>query len=101
MEKKPSIFKPNISNKINNNRKVYYSFIEESIPNLDERHKIDPVDKLKELMNKDGYIFNKKVIIKTDNNIYDTRIAGTINDKIITIDGNSIYIKDIREIIEK
>ena len=52
-------------------------------------------------MNKDGYIFNKKVIIKTDNNTYDTRIAGTINDKIITIDGNSIHIKDIREIIEK
>ena len=40
MEKKPSIFKPNISNKINNNKKVYYSFIEESIPNLDERNKI-------------------------------------------------------------
>ena len=54
MEKKPSIFKPNISNKINNNKKVYYSFIEESTSNLDERHKIDPIDKLKELMNKDG-----------------------------------------------
>ena len=101
MKNKPSIFKPNISNKINNNKKVYYSFIEESnsIPN--QKHKIEPVDKLKELMNKDGYIFNKKVIINTDHNTYDTRIAGTINDKIITIDGKSIYIKDIKEIIEK
>ena len=44
---------------------------------------------------------NKKVIINTDHNTYDTRIAGTINDKIITIDGKSIHIKDIKEIIEK
>lgn len=97
MKNKPSIFKPDITNKINNNRNVYYSFNND----IDERSKISPIDKLKELMNKDGYIFNKNVMIRTDNNIYNTKIAGSIKDKIITIDGDNILIKDIKEIIEK
>lgn len=101
MEKKPSIFKPSFTNKINNNRKVYYSFIEEEQNIKNETRTTTPSEKLKELMNKDGYIFNKNVIIKTNQNIYDTRIAGKINDKIVTIKGDSIDIKDIKEIIEK
>ena len=94
------IFKPKINHKINNNRNTYYSFIEEN--NKKEIEKIEePIDVLNRLIKENSYIFNKKVLIKTSNKEYLTKIAGKINNRIITINGEEINIDDVIKIEEK
>ena len=65
MKKIPKIFKPNIDHQINNNRNVYYSFIEEKVDSYRDDYVEDPIDTLNRLINENAYIFNKKVLIKT------------------------------------
>lgn len=89
------IFKPDIGD-INNNEKVYYSFLKNDVKRKNENPK-DFIDNL----DKDGYIFSKKVIIKTKDNTYDTKIAGRIKDKIITTDSKVIPINEIQDIYLK
>ena len=101
MKKIPKIFKPNIDHQINNNRNVYYSFIEEKVDSYCDDYVEDPIDTLNRLINENAYIFNKKVLIKTKNKDYLTKIAGKMGEVVITIDGDSININDITQIIEK
>lgn len=97
-----NIFKPKINHKINNNRNVYYSFIEENNNNIIHNEKNeDPIDTINRLIRENAYIFNKKVLIKTKDKDYLTKIAGKINNKIITINGEEININDIVKIEEK
>ncbi len=102
MNKKYDIYKPDIG-KINNNRKTYYSFLDNEIDieNHHDKEKIDPITFINELNNNGEYIFNKTVIIKTKDKLYDTQIAGKIGNRIITLDNNSINIDDIEDIYEK
>ena len=102
MKKIPNIFKPEINHKINNNRNVYYSFIEEEVNNTsNERKTEDVVEKINRLIKENSYIFNKQVLIKTKEREYLTKIAGKMQNKIITVDGHSINIDDIIAIEEK
>ena len=48
-----------------------------------------------------SYIFNKDVIIVTKDKKYETRIAGKLGDRIVTLDNDSININDIIKIYEK
>ena len=102
MKKIPKIFKPNIERQINNNRNVYYSFIEEKVDNyrLNEK-KEDVIDTLNRLIKENAYVFNKRVLIQNNFKTFDTKIAGKIGNDVVTIDGDSININDIVEIIEK
>ena len=101
MNKKPEIFKPNIGN-INNNRKTYYSFLDDKLGiEREVEQKEEPMDFINRLSNNGSYIFSKKVIIKTKDKIYDTKIAGKLGDKIITLDNESIRIGEIEKIYEK
>lgn len=98
--KKPDIFKPNVH--VNNNRKVYYSFLDDRL-NIDKEndYEEDPRDFIENLSKSGAYMFSKNVIIKTKDKTYDTRIAGKIGDRIITLDNDSINISDIERIYEK
>lgn len=101
MNKKPEIFKPNIGN-INNNRKTYYSFLDDKLGiEREAEQKEEPIDFINRLSNNGSYIFSKKVIIKTKDKTYDTKIAGKLGDKIITLDNESIRIGEIEKIYEK
>lgn len=56
-------------------------------------------EKIDALLNRNGYVFNLNVKIITDKKDYLTRIAGKVNNKLITLDNDSIYISDIKDII--
>lgn len=102
MGKKPEIFKPNMSF-IDNNKKAYYSYLEE--PSLREDEKMEELSDVQDFLNKVsgsvGYVFNKRVVITTKEKTYDTKIAGKIGNRLITLDNDSININDILKIYEK
>lgn len=102
MDKKPEIFKPEIG-KIDNNKKAYYSFLEDRLDiKTDEYEENDDVITFMNKLARSGsYIFNKDVIIVTKDKKYETRIAGKLGDRIITLDNDSIKIDDIIKIYEK
>lgn len=102
MDKKPEIFKPEIG-KIDNNKKAYYSFLEDRLDiKTDEYEENDDVITFMNKLARSGsYIFNKDVIIITKDKKYETRIAGKLGDRIITLDNDSIKVDDIIKIYEK
>jgi len=101
MKEKPKIFKPEIGN-IENNKKTYCSFLDDKLGIETERTITEePIDFINRLGNDGTYMFSKKVIIKTKDKTYDTKIAGKIGERIITLDNNSINIKDIEKIYKK
>lgn len=102
MDKKPEIFKPEIG-KIDNNKKAYYSFLEDRLDiKTDEYEENDDVITFMNKLARSGsYIFNKDVIIVTKDKKYATRIAGKLGDRIITLDNDSIKVDDIIKIYEK
>ncbi len=102
MNKKPEIYKPPINKSINNNEKVFYSTYGNSTRSYKSDEYIEsPEDTLNRLSNNGRYIFNTKVIIRTKDKIYDTKIAGKMNGKLITTDGDSILLDNILSIKEK
>lgn len=101
MNKKTEIFKPHIGN-INNNKKAYYSFLDDKL-NIEREEKSNetPIDFINNLSKSGSYIFGKNVVIITKNQKYETRIAGKLGNRIITMDNKSIDINDIIEIYQK
>ena len=101
MNKKENIYKPNIG-EINNNERVYCSFLEDKLGvRKDDIIDETPSAFIERLVKSGSYMFSKRVIIKTTGQVYDTKIAGKIGDKIITMDNDSIKISDIEKIYEK
>ena len=87
----------------NNNQKTFN--IEENIKKINreiindlEVYEISIQDKINDLLNENGYIFNKKLDIITKDNVYHTSIANVLKDKIITMDKDIINISDILDI---
>lgn len=107
MNKKPEIFKPNMDF-IDNNEKAYVSFLQNDESRFDnddyldesDGNTLDVVDFINKLSH-DGYVFNKRVVIVTRDKTYDTKIAGRLGNRIITLDSDSINIDDIVKIYEK
>ena len=89
-DKLPNIYKG--SDIRNNNKKTYYSNEKPSI----ERKK--PSVKLQDLFASPSFIFNIRVLIKTKEENYNTRIAGKMGNNIITVDNKVIPIRDIIDI---
>jgi len=58
-------------------------------------------EKLNNLFKINGYIFNINVIIITETREYHTKIAGKVNNHLITLDNDIINIYDIKDIIIK
>ncbi len=104
MDKKPEIFKPEIG-KVDNNKKTYYSFLDDRL-DVKSDHVLEGkgeniIDFMNRLSRSGSYVFNKDVVIVTKDNKYETRIAGKLGNKIVTLDNESININDIIKIYEK
>lgn len=89
-----NIFKPDVDHKINNNKKVFYSSINEEV----EIKKSEKEISLQELLS-DRYLFNKTVKIITKDNEIVGNVAGKVSDRLITMDGYHVKISDIEKII--
>ena len=91
-------------NKVNNNKKVYYSFKD----NNEELNKTNDIiempsiyemqDRINELFKSKDFIYKKKFHIKTKYGENDYIIISKSFDYLLTIDGEKIYIENIIEI---
>lgn len=91
INKLPEIFKKNIDSKHINN--IGISYIRKDISY--NKSKKDIIRDIDELFKKYKYVFNVGVIIKTNNEIYDTKIIGRNDNSLLTVDDKVIYFKDI------
>ena len=92
--KKNKVFVNKIENKIGNNQ----SSCEVGEENIINDNDIVE-DKLNRLFNTNGYIFNIKVKIITNDKTYDTKIASRVGNSIITLDNDVINIDDVKDIV--
>lgn len=95
----PSVFKgKNIKNQ--HCKDIYY--IDNKL-NSNERYvdNISVSEKLKKLFKTNRYVFNIGVIIETNEKVYDTKIAGKIKNSIVTVEGDTIPIIEIKNLIIK
>ncbi len=101
MDKKPEIFKPDIG-VVNNNRKSYYSFLDDRLDIKSDIEQVEqPIDFINRLSKSGSYMFNREVVIITKDKRYETKIAGKIGNKIVTLDNESIDINEILKIYQK
>lgn len=96
MKELPKIYKNKINKKINHSSTVYYSGM-----NSYEKEKIDVLSFLDNLFREGGHIFNKALLIKTKDKVYDTAIISRSGDYIYTLSDEKILIKDILSIEKK
>ena len=96
--KKEKIFINKIEKKLHNNQKIS-EIKNENIDIVKDNEIIDVTDKINKLFNTNGYLFNIKVRIITNHKEYHTKIAGKINNHLITMDNDIINIDDIKDII--
>lgn len=89
IKKLPKIYQNEINKHINNNKKIH------KINNKDIECNYLVKDVLDSIFNTKGYVFNKEVIIKTNDNLYDTYIVSKNNNYLLTIDNDKIDIDDI------
>ncbi len=109
-KKLPGIYQSSFSHPINNNKKIFYSYqdnsplvnnktIKDNNTNLNTTNKVDIV--LKDLFNDIGYVFNIPVEIKTTTKVYNTKIAAKRQNSLLTLDGDVILLTDIISIKRK
>lgn len=109
--KKNKVFVNKIKKRIGNNQS-YYDIGDISNNHIEikkdyelinnENESLSVLEKINNLLNRNGYVFNVDVKIITYNNKeYLTRIAGKVNNHLITLDNDIININDIKDIIIK
>lgn len=97
--KKEKIYVNKINKKIDNNQNYCDVKEKEEIISNKGNRNLSVDDKLKKLFNTDGYVFNVDVKIITSEKTYNTKIAGKVNNHLITLDNDVININDIKDII--
>lgn len=98
----PNIYKSEMTVKVNRNKNVYHIPTEaKSVRVTPHRDDATVEEKLKRLFNSSRYIFNINVEIITNKKVYDTKIAGKVKNSIVTVDGETIPIIEIQDIIIK
>ena len=96
---KNKVFINKIEKEINNNQK-YCDVVEEIVDLNKSSNSNDSVeDKLEKLFNTTGYIFNTNVKIITSDKVFQTKIAGKVNNHLITMDNDIIDISSIKDIV--
>ena len=101
----PGIYKKTVDKNHANNKKMCYASesektVEKEIFN--QSSSITTVEeKIRKLFKSSRYIFNIRVLIKTDKKDYDTKIAGKVKNSLVTIDNEVIPIVEINDIIIK
>ena len=96
MSKLPKIFHNDLKNNISNNKEYVYAS-----NNILDNSNFDVDSFITTLSKENGFIFNKPVIIKTKDNIFDTAIIRKTNNLIYTITDDIININDIVTIERK
>lgn len=95
----PKIFVNKINNKIDNNKEVYYSYLDKSDNNIiNELNEYDLQRKIDNLFRTRDFIYKKKFHIKTKYEENDYYIISKSYDYLLTIDGKRIMINDIIDI---
>ena len=104
MKKLPRIYHGDIK-KIKNNLEMYDSLEKDIIKNEQKDKKVNlnftnltVKEKIKELINQNSYIFNTKVIFVYNNREEEGKIAGVVNNHIVTMDNKIIKIDDLSDI---
>lgn len=112
VKKLPSVFANRISPEVSKNKKVFYSE-KEITPPVNVERKIDILPQtnlssaeeveleLRKLFKSTSHIFNIPVEIVTNEKSYDTKIAGRVQNQIITIDNDLIKVSEIVSIKRK
>lgn len=90
MDKHSELFKTN-KKYFNNNKKVC---VLKNIEN-DNTEDDNIMEVIDNIFNEEGYSYDKKVLIKTKDNSYETYIVTRKNNILYTLDDISISIKDI------
>ena len=93
MKKLPSIYHKDINRNISNNQDVCY--VGEEVRNVSKSISTNIEEEIDNLFKEDGYIFNKPLLIRTNNKDYDTAIVKKTNNKIYTLTDDIIDINDI------
>lgn len=97
MRKLPKIYRNDISKRINNNRQMCY--VEEIEDIRTSQKEIE--EKLSKVFAGLGQAYNTRLIIETENKIYDTSLVAKSKEELITIDNETIKIKDIKNLTIK
>ena len=103
---KNKIFANKINKKIGNNQEVYdiSDITKEQVKKNEFKDSDDNLtvnEKIDKLFKRNGYIFNVDVKIITTKHEFNTKIAGKMNNHLITLDNDIINISDIKDIIIK
>lgn len=103
MEKKlPKVFAGTIDHKIDNNKQVFYSSVENS-DNFSTSKPVKTVNKtieqkIADIFNSRSYVYKADVQIELETGVITKRIVGKNGRYLITIDNEKIPIKDIKDI---
>ena len=98
----PNIYKYQLNKDINRNLDVYH--VKDTLNYTKESNRNSQLtveQKLKKLFQSSRYIFNIEVKIITSKKEYNTKIAGKVKNSIVTVDGDTIPIIEIEDIIIK
>jgi len=95
----PNIYKSPVSKNNTHNKDVFYVKDDDSLSNRNQEGTVE--EKLSKLFKSSRYIFNIGVIIRTAKGDYDTKIAGKVKNSIVTVDGDTIPIIEIYDLIIK
>ena len=103
MKKKiPLIYAPKVDKKINNNKEVYYSYLdnnkEKKVEKIEKEEILSEFEmqkKIDQLFRSNDFIYKKKFLIKTKDGEKEYTIISKSYDYLLTIEGNRIMIKDI------
>lgn len=102
IKKLPKIYQNTINKKINNNKTTcYLKNNSNNDRNYTTMDNISVNSFIDDIFNTTGYVFNIPIIIKTNNNIYNTSLIAKRNGYILTLDNNKIKIDDIVSIQRK
>ena len=93
---KKEIYANKITKKMDNNQN-YCDVLNNSEKIINNNVSVE--DKIKELFNTNGYVFNINVKIITNSKTYNTKVAGRVGNNLITLDNDVIHIKDIKDIV--
>ena len=100
MAKLPKVYHNDINKKFSNNKD--YTYAENgSIKKGNSQSKSDILELINSLFNERGFIFNKPLLIKTKDKVYDTAIIKKEGSTIYTLTEDIINIDDIISIERK
>lgn len=106
MSKKiPKVFVNKIDKRINNNKEVFYSYIDKNQkPDIIKEEKIEKdsiMDKINSLFASLNFVYKLDVVITTKDGILNESIIAMTGNNLLTIEGKKINVEYIIDIKQK